>query len=312
MLSMEKHAKKNNLQEEGRLKTVINAYDIQKKNSERSMSIEQRTLVTRLHQKLQKISRLEEDNQKLNLVRKTSDTITSLEIDDIIGNQLGKHYEERLSTTKKRLPPSTLYAASRKDSVKNNRQSYVRSADNSPSNSPRIERQRVHSPLVKNRLIHTNHIENSLTSRSHQPFKYFQQDNQDTLSFKHKKYGSAESLYNDQLNSEISYRSKSESALFPELVERPKPTYQRISTCLNRRGSIIAEEVADKVPSTRHKKISMGNNKLCAIGDKNSHKENGIISTMTDELKSDIPLSEKIDKFLHSIEELDNFRLPKI
>ena len=49
---MEKHAKKNNLQEEGRLKIVINAYDIQKKNSERSMSIEQRTLVTRLHQKL--------------------------------------------------------------------------------------------------------------------------------------------------------------------------------------------------------------------------------------------------------------------
>ena len=44
-------------------------------------------------------------------------------------------------------PPSTLYAAS----VKNNRQSQVsRSADN----SPRIERQRVHSQLIKNRSLY--------------------------------------------------------------------------------------------------------------------------------------------------------------
>ena len=131
------------------------------------------------------------------------------------------------------------------------------------------------------------------------------------MSFKHKKYGSAESLYNDRLNSVIvNIEVKVRVRYFHSWSK--KPTYQRISTCLNRRGSIIAEEVSDKVPSTRHKKISLGDNKLCAIGDKDSHKENGIISTMTDESNIDIPLSEKIDKSLHSIEELDKFRLPKI
>ena len=79
---METWAEKSNHIEQEKLTHKKSFFDIQKKNCERKISGEQRTIVTKLHKKLQQINHLETENNKFILVRKKSEPLQSITIDD--------------------------------------------------------------------------------------------------------------------------------------------------------------------------------------------------------------------------------------
>ena len=79
---METWTEKSNHIEQEKLTQKKSIFDIQKKNCERKISGEQRTMVTKLHKKLQQINRLETENNKFILVRKRPEPLQSITIDE--------------------------------------------------------------------------------------------------------------------------------------------------------------------------------------------------------------------------------------
>ena len=79
---METWAEKSNHIEQEKLTQKKSIFDIQKKNCERKISGEQRTIVTKLHKKLQQINHLETENNKFILVRKRSEPLQSITVDE--------------------------------------------------------------------------------------------------------------------------------------------------------------------------------------------------------------------------------------
>lgn len=80
--TMETWAEKSNHIEQEKLTQKKSIFDIQKKNCERKISGEQRAMVTKLHKKLQQINHLETENNKFLLVRKRSEPLQSITIDE--------------------------------------------------------------------------------------------------------------------------------------------------------------------------------------------------------------------------------------
>ena len=211
---MENHAKKNNLQEEERLRSKLNAYGLHQKNCERIISIEQRVLVTRLHRRLKTVNYLEQVDSRVSLVRRKSEPLTSLDVDDEIQNRLGKEYSiysgknGRFSTQYKPLT----------DLPKGNLKLKFRSAESSPA----VYRKRLVTPSLKNRIDIENELRPNPTSQQ--------------------RYTSAENVRINEPKHTLLDRRKSDSSALPGLNERSNYVTLFRSPRSSRRRDVLREE----------------------------------------------------------------------